>query len=82
MKKWKYNKYQTGKLKAMKYLDYAYTLFENLEDTDNEYVVEAACYFIQEYGFDYQVLPQVLYDCVVERLFIHSKLEYEESSIT
>jgi hypothetical protein len=64
------NNYQEKKLNAIEdeLTTHAWALFENQVDTDCEYVIKAACFFIQQYGFEVESLPPKLYDAVVDQL--------------
>ena len=68
-----YNKYHREVLRAMAniddfLIDHVWTIFQNLDDTDDPQVVEAVLYMMSVYDFDIDVLPQSIYDAVVGEL--------------
>ncbi len=66
------------KLQSMdsEYLDHMWILFNNLEDTDAESVVESALFFVETCGFDIEVLPLKLLTAVEVMMGNNSEAEY------
>lgn len=77
------NSYHRLELRAMTckediLIDHMWNMFNHLEDTDDESVIDTAVYMSNQYNFDIEVLPSKLYDAVVDKIRKDAEESYWE----
>ena len=59
-------------------MDMVFNLFCNQADTSNEWIVESCLYFVRQYDFDYEELPDELMEMVEENMLAEYVPDPEE----